>query len=119
MAIVYDIVTNYCHCVRGVVVAYYVTNTYCHCVRDVVVVYYVANTDCHCVIIFYYVTNTDCYCRRALLIVYYVTNTDCDLCERRGLLFTMGTFHLTGKTGIASIDSVAVNGKNVADCRFW
>ena len=30
-----------------------------------------------------------------------------------------GAFHLTGKTGIASIASVAVNGKRIAGWRFW
>ena len=32
---------------------------------------------------------------------------------------TKGAFHLTGKTGIASIATVAVNGKHVAGWRFW
>ena len=30
-----------------------------------------------------------------------------------------GAFHLTCKTGIASIATVAVNGKRVASWRFW
>ena len=31
----------------------------------------------------------------------------------------LGAFHLTGKTGIASIVTVAINGKRVAGWRLW
>ena len=32
---------------------------------------------------------------------------------------TRGAFHFNGKTGIASIATVAANGKHVAGWRFW
>ena len=32
---------------------------------------------------------------------------------------TKGAFHFTSKTGIASVATVAVNGKHVAGWRFW
>ena len=49
----------------------------------------------------------------------YYTSTTLIIISGGLNVLSKGTFHLTGKTGIASIATVAVIGKHIAGWGFW